>query len=80
MQNKPLPSLLVADDEDVIRNLFERILCKEGYMISMAIDGLDALNKIKENDYDMLILDLKMPGINGMEVINKIKELKKEAL
>jgi len=55
------PKILIADDEQVIRDLFERFLSQEGYRVSTAIDGLDALEKIKKENYAMLILDLKMP-------------------
>jgi len=72
------PKILVADDEEVIRDLFETFLGKQGYSVSTASDGFEAVDKIKKDNYDMLILDLKMPGMDGMSVLNKIRELKKE--
>lgn len=74
------PKILVTDDEEVIRDLFNKFLSKEGYLVSTSADGLDALNKIKNNRYDMLILDLKIPALSGMEVLDKIKELNKELI
>jgi len=74
------PSVLIADDEEVIRDLFVELLTKQGYRVSMAIDGLDALHKIKEDNYDMLILDLKMPRMDGMEVLDKIREMNKNLI
>ena len=70
--------ILIADDEQVIRELLLKFLSKEGYEVEQAMDGYDALDKIKKHNYDMLILDLKMPGINGMEVITKLNELNKD--
>ena len=72
--------LLVADDERVIRDLLRKTLSREGYEVYKASDGLEALNKIKKNNYDMLILDLKMPKINGMELLEKIKKLNKNII
>jgi len=70
--------ILIADDEQVIRELLLKFLSKEGYEVEQAADGYDALDKIKKHNYDMLILDLKMPGINGMDVITKVNELNKD--
>jgi len=70
--------ILIADDEETIRLLLTRFLSKEGYEVYQAIDGFDALDKIKNHYYDMAILDLKMPGINGMEVITKAKKINKD--
>ena len=72
--------VLVADDEQVIRDLFETFLGKRGYSVTTASNGFDTLDKIKKDNYDMLILDLKMPRMDGMSVLNKIKELKKELI
>ncbi len=79
-QNMTKPRVLIADDEEVVRDLFGRFLGREDYQVSTARDGLDALNKIKRNNYDVLILDLKMPRMEGMEVLKKTKELKKDLI
>jgi len=80
MQTQEKQSILVVDDEKVIRDLFERFLKKHGYSVTTAANGLDALEKIKENDYDMMILDLKMPVMDGMELLRKIGELGKKLI
>jgi len=80
MRNNNKPSVLIADDEQVIRDLFQRFLDREGYATSTAIDGLDALQKIEKNNYDMLILDLKMPRMQGMELLDKIRKLNKDLI
>lgn len=72
--------VLIADDEPVIRDLFVRVLSKQGYEVFTAGDGLEALNKIRKNNFDMLILDLRMPKVGGMELLRKAKELKKDLI
>ncbi|MFH1640908.1 MAG: response regulator [Candidatus Omnitrophota bacterium] len=74
------PKILIADDEDVIRELFERLLSRQGYKVFTAADGLKTLDMIKENNFDMLILDLKMPKMSGMELLDEIKKLKKDLI
>ncbi len=79
-QNMRNPRVLVADDERIVRDLFRRSLGKQGYEVSTARDGLDALNKIKRNNYDVVILDLKMPRMEGMELVKKTRQMKKDLI
>jgi DNA-binding NtrC family response regulator len=72
--------VLVIDDEEVIRDLLKKVLYKEGYDIYTAANGISALEKIKTTDYDMLLLDLKMPKMGGMELLAKIKKLNKNPI
>ena len=72
--------ILVADDEQVVRDLFERFLTREGYEVSAAFDGVDALDKIKKMPYDMLILDLRMPRMNGIELLDRVRERDKSII
>lgn len=74
------PGILIADDEEVIRDLLKRCLSKEGYETSTAVDGLDALNKIKSHDYSMLILDLKMPKMGGMELLSTVRQFNRDLI
>lgn len=73
-------NILVVDDDSAIRELFKRFLGKYGYFVDTASDGLEAIDRMKSRDYDMLIVDLKMPKMSGMALINKAKEIKKELL
>ncbi len=66
--------ILVVDDEPRICHLIEELLKLEGYQIDVSFSGIDALEMIKKKNYQMLITDLKMPGIDGMELIQKTKE------
>jgi CheY-like chemotaxis protein len=65
--------ILLVEDEFFIRDLYERYLTKNGYEVISAIDGEDGLNKAKENKVDLILLDIMMPKLTGMEVLKKIK-------
>ena len=66
--------VLVIDDETIVHESCSRILTDEGYIIESAFTGQEGLKKIGEGSYDLVITDLKMPGISGMEALKKIKE------
>jgi DNA-binding NtrC family response regulator len=66
--------ILIADDEDIVVRSCLRILSKDGYDIDTASDGLSALAKVHESEYDILILDIKMPKMDGMELLQRVKE------
>lgn len=66
--------ILIVDDEDIVIRSCMRILSADDYHIDSACNGLKALEKIAEHDYDMLILDIKMPKMNGIEVLQRVKE------
>jgi hypothetical protein len=69
--------ILIADDEEIIRQVFHRVLTKQGYGVETAQDGLEALEKIKKSNFDVVISDLKMPNMDGMTLIKNIKKLNK---
>jgi len=66
--------ILVIDDETIVHESCNRILTEEGYTIDSAFTGQEGFTKIEEGSYDLVITDLKMPGISGMEALKKIKE------
>jgi PAS domain S-box-containing protein len=66
--------LLVVDDEESIREGAKRILTRMGFDVHMAANGEAGLKIVQEKDVDIVLLDLKMPGIDGMEVLHRIKE------
>ncbi|MBU1355565.1 MAG: response regulator [Candidatus Edwardsbacteria bacterium] len=72
-----MKKILVADDEANIRLLLEEVLGEEGYQVTTAATGREALRKILKEEFDLLIFDIKMPEMNGLEVVEKIRELKK---
>lgn len=68
--------ILVVDDEERIRRLLKMYLEREDYMIDEAEDGNEALAKALANDYDVILLDLMMPGKDGIEVCKELREKK----
>lgn len=67
--------ILVADDEANIRLLLEAVLTEEGHEVIAVATGREAVRKIIKDDYDLIILDIKMPDMNGLEVVQRIREL-----
>jgi len=69
-------TILIVDDEKAIRRSLSDILSFEGFKIDEAADGAEAIKKIKENNYDCILCDIKMPKIDGMEVLEQTREAK----
>lgn len=67
--------ILVVDDEEIICELLSRTLKKEGYRVEAVKDGNDALEKVKKSFFNLLITDLKMPKVDGMNVLEEIKKV-----
>jgi len=76
----PLNKILVADDEESMRWVLSKALKRKGFSVDLAKDGDEALKMIQSAHYDMAILDIKMPGLSGLELLDQIRELKKELL
>ena len=73
---KRIPTILVVDDEvDTCRNLSD-ILTDLGYHVDIAHDGLSALELVRKNPFDVALLDLKMPGMDGLTLYREIKKLR----
>jgi len=70
------PTILIVDDEKEIRNLFQDFLTQEGYKVFTATNGAEAISLGKQNRFDLALLDIKMPGMDGIEVFQKFKKLK----
>lgn len=70
MTNK---KVLIVDDEEHIRELIKFNLKKEGYDIEVAVNGTEALNSIREIKFDLILLDLMLPEIDGLEVCKEIR-------
>lgn len=68
--------LLVVDDDDEIRELLEFDLAHSGYSIDTACDGMDGLNKAVSNHYDLVLLDVMMPKMNGFDVCKNLRKAK----
>lgn len=73
-----MPSILIIDDEKAIRKTLTEILGFEGYKIDEASDGEEGLKKFKEKNYDLVLCDIKMPKLDGIEFLEKAKEINYE--
>lgn len=71
-----MAKILIVDDEKGIRNTLRDILEYEKYTVDEASDGVEGLDKIKSNDYDVVFCDIKMPKMDGMELLEKALEVK----
>ncbi len=69
----PDERILVVDDEPGMRSLLGRVLAKSGYSVNAFENGADALESMNSEDYDLAILDIEMPSMNGIELLKKIK-------
>lgn len=71
----PKPRILVVDDEERFRNTMCKLLTVEGYEASTAGSGQDALQELRNNSYDLVILDVRMPEMGGVQVLSEIKKI-----
>lgn len=67
-------SVLVVDDEDSIRQALERFVTRLGYRAVMARDGITALERVAQNHFDLILCDVRMPGVSGVELVPKVLE------
>ena len=65
--------ILLVEDEDFIRELYVRQLTKEGFMVKSAIDGQSGLAMLKMEPFDLLLLDIMLPGMNGLQLLREFK-------
>ncbi len=67
--------ILLVEDEDFIRELYVRQLTKEGFVVKSAADGQTGLAMLKAETFDLLLLDIMLPGINGLQLLREFKTL-----
>lgn len=65
--------ILVVDDEEVVRRGYVRTLASERCLVEAASDGAEALQRMQDGRFDVVLLDLRMPGMSGMDVLKAIK-------
>ncbi|MBN8567061.1 MAG: sigma-54-dependent Fis family transcriptional regulator [Flavobacteriales bacterium] len=75
-----MPKILIIEDEAAIRRVLTKILSEESdtYQVEEAEDGLSGVEKIKNEDYDLVLCDIKMPKMDGVEVLEAVKKIKPE--
>lgn len=65
--------ILLVEDEDFIRELYVRQLTKAGFQVKSAVDGTSGLETLKAETFDLLLLDIMLPGMNGLQVLREFK-------
>ncbi len=74
MKDNGKKKILIADDEELIGWSLRRYFESDGYHVDIVCNGSDALHRLKSNDYDIVVTDLFMPNLSGMEVLTRMKE------
>jgi DNA-binding response OmpR family regulator len=67
------PRILVVEDEEYLRDLYQEVLSDQGYFVDTAQDGNDGMAKIKQGGWDLVMLDIILPGIDGISIMKQIK-------
>lgn len=70
----PIKRILVADDEESIRWVLSKALVKQGFDVDLASTGQEALVLSRKHGYDLAVLDIKMPGLSGLDLLSKLQE------
>jgi len=73
MTDKPKIKVLIVEDEDSIRKIYAEYLRNEGFEVQEAQDGEEAVKMVDEFDYDIMLLDIMLPKVDGLEVLKKVK-------
>ena len=73
---KKQPRILLVDDEANVRTVFSDVLRKESYIVKAVKDGPEAIKAIDEDNFDLALVDLRMPCMDGIEVLKNIKKRK----
>lgn len=79
-KEKVVAKILVVDDDEGMREFLEIMLAREGYHVTTAPDASKALNQCKKQKFDLILTDLKMPKVDGIEFLKSVKEISQEAI
>lgn len=74
-----MPNLLIVDDDPSLRRILEYNLAKEGYSTASASSGIEALKILEKTEFDLVLTDIKMPGMDGMDLLRRIKTIHPKA-
>ncbi len=76
MANERTTRILVVDDEEIVRESLGGWLEKDGYTVCAMPDGRSAIEKLKSEPWSIMVVDLKMPGMDGLQVLEEAKKLR----
>jgi len=74
-----MPRILVVDDEEAMRESLNDWLKEDGYEVGLAAGGLEAIDMVRDEPWEVILLDLKMPGMDGLETLKHLKEVRPDA-
>jgi CheY-like chemotaxis protein len=69
-----MAKILIVDDEEMIRSLFTEIFAVTGHTVCLACDGVEALRKSYKEEFDLAVVDMVMPGLDGLQTITKLRQ------
>ena len=72
------PRILIVDDEAPMRESLNDWLKEDGYVVGLAASGQEAIDMVQKGTWEVMLLDLKMPGMDGLETLRKVKEVSPE--
>jgi CheY-like chemotaxis protein len=73
-----MKTIIVVDDEEAIRLLYREELSEAGYRVQVAANGLEALQMAQQARPDLMTIDIKMPGMDGIELVRRVREIYRE--
>lgn len=73
MTEKKKPSILIVEDERTLAKIYARLLEHEGYQVTLAFNGVEGIARLREKIPDLVLLDIKMPQMNGFEVMQEMQ-------
>ncbi len=73
-------NILIVDDNTSLCKTMSFVLGRKGYAVATARDGPEAIERVKENPFDMIFMDIKMPLMDGVETYRRIKQIRPEAV
>jgi len=76
---KMAKNILIIDDEGLVTKSLKKLLTKEGYNAVVATSAIEAIEKFKNSEFDLIVSDIRMPEIDGIEAIQKLRQIQEES-